>query len=142
MKCAIAVGIAALCGFALLTPLPAQTKRSVLDGVYTSGQASRGKLVYFEICAECHGEDLAGDVETRPLAGADFVVNWKGGTLFTLFERIRTTMPADSPGLLKRQEYTDVLAFILQANKYPEGKDELSSRSEDLRSIQFEPPKP
>ncbi|HYA15951.1 MAG TPA: cytochrome c [Bryobacteraceae bacterium] len=121
--------------------LRAQSARSVRDGVYNEAQAARGRIAYSQICMECHGRDLTGDVETRPLIGDEFTTNWSEGSLLRLFDRIRITMPADKAGTLSRQQVADILAFILQSNTFPAGKDELSTRSEVLDQIKFEIPK-
>ena len=121
--------------------LRAQSAKSVRDGVYNEAQAARGRVAYSQICMECHGRDLTGDVETRPLIGDEFTTNWSEGTLLRLFDRIRITMPADKAGTLSRQQVADILAFILQSNSFPAGKDELPTRSEILDQIKFEIPK-
>ena len=121
--------------------LRGQSAKSVRDGVYDEAQAARGRVLYSQICMECHGRDLTGDVETRPLVGDEFTTNWSEGTLLRLFDRIRITMPADKAGTLTRQQVADILAFILQSNTFPAGKDELTTRSELLDQIKFEIPK-
>ncbi len=55
-----------------------------------------------------------------------------------LFERIRTTMPLNNPGVLSRDQYADILAFVLKSNGYPAGERELYRRSEFLNTIRFE----
>src|SRR5215831_4689712 len=91
-----------------------QTARSVSDGVYTTAQADRGKLLSGEECARCHSESLGGGEAAPPLAGEAFVARWQNAG--DLFEKIRTTMPTDSPGRLGRREYADILAYILSVN--------------------------
>src|SRR6266446_5257109 len=87
--------------------------RSVWDGVYTKEQAQRGQPLYNQNCAACHGPTLEGIEMAPPLAGPDFLDKWAGQTLGDLFERLRTTMPADKPGRLSREVNTDITAFIL-----------------------------
>ena len=41
---------------------------------------------------------------------------WNGQTLDGLFEMVRTSMPEENPGSLRRQDYADVLAFIFKKN--------------------------
>ncbi len=122
--------------------LCAQTSRSVWDGVYTPEQAKRGETLYANQCASCHGATLNGGESAPPLTGGEFFSNWDGLTLGDLFERIRTTMPADHPGKLTREQDADVLAFILSVNRFPEGKSELDHRTEVLRQIKLEAVKP
>lgn len=120
----------------------AQTTRSVWDGVYTSEQASRGADMYSSQCASCHGTDLTGGESAPPLTGGGFTSNWNGLTVGDLFERIRTSMPANNPGRLTRDQNADVLAFILSANQFPAGKAELARQTEALKLIRFETVKP
>jgi mono/diheme cytochrome c family protein len=120
----------------------AQTSRSVREGVYSEEQAKRGRITYSEHCLECHGRDLRGDVENRPLTGGEFFSNWDGLPVLTLFDRIKNTMPGDTPGTLSRQQVADILAFVLQFDGLPAGKTELGTRAEVLGQIRIETPKP
>src|SRR5690242_11275151 len=115
---------------------------SVWDGVYTEEQAKRGEEVYKKECAACHGAELTGGESAPPLTGGAFQANWNGLTLGDLFDRIRKTMPQAKPGSLTRQQDSDVLAFMLSANKFPAGKTELYRQSEMLKEIRFETKKP
>ena len=121
--------------FAALVAL-GQTPRSVWDGVYTTVQAGRGKLLSGEECARCHSESLGGGEAAPALAGEAFVARWQNAG--ELFEKIRTTMPTDSPGRLGRQEYIDILAYILSVNKFPAGAKELPKETAELNSIRIE----
>jgi quinoprotein glucose dehydrogenase len=110
----------------------------VLDGVYTEVQAARGAAGFAQNCAVCHGASLGGVAEAPALAGAQFVSDFNGLTVGDLFERMRTTMPLNNPGALNRDQYADILAFMLKANGYPAGDRELYRRSEFLNTIRFE----
>lgn len=112
------------------------------DGVFTEEQAKRGEPVYQKECGTCHGDALTGGESAPPLSGGAFLANWNGLTLGDLFDRIRKTMPQTSPGKLTKQQYADVLAFMLSVNKFPAGKAELYKQSEMLREIRFESAKP
>jgi mono/diheme cytochrome c family protein len=120
---------------------PAET-HSVWDGVYTEEQAKRGETVYQKECAACHGAQLTGGESAPPLTGGVFQANWNGLTLGDLFDRIRKTMPLSKPNSLPRQQVADVLAFMLNNNKFPAGKTELYRQSEMLKEIRFETKKP
>jgi S-disulfanyl-L-cysteine oxidoreductase SoxD len=121
---------------------PAETTRSVWDGVYTEEQAKRGEEIYKKECASCHADTLVGGGGAAPLTGGTFLSNWNGLTLGDLYDRIRKTMPQGSPGKLNKQQDADVLAYLLSFNKFPAGKTELQKQVEFLREIRFEATKP
>jgi hypothetical protein len=47
-------------------------------------------------------------------------------------------MPKDKPGSLGTGAYVDVVAYLLQANKFPSGAKELDRNSEQLAAIVIE----
>jgi cytochrome c len=110
---------------ALAQQAPAEDQRTVWDGVYNEGQAERGQVLYTEACSGCHAADLRGDNTSPSLIGQSFAFLWGGSTLLALFERIQERMPPDRPGTLSAQTYRDIMAFILRANTYPTGAQEL-----------------
>ena len=107
------------------------------DGVGTDVQIKRGADTYSMQCAACHDSQLAGSGTAPALAGTDFSANWKDETVGSLFERIRATMPADNPGSLKRDQVADLVAFILNFNKYPVGQKDLPTDFESLKAIKI-----
>jgi mono/diheme cytochrome c family protein len=111
---------------------------SVWDGIYSAEQARKGEALYHQECASCHGEKLEGRGQAPPLTGSDFTMDWNGMTVDDLFEKMQTSMPADQPGHLSREQNATLLAFILSANKFPAGAAELSTDGERLRQIRFE----
>jgi S-disulfanyl-L-cysteine oxidoreductase SoxD len=116
-------------------PAPA---RSVWDGVYTAEQAKRGETLYAQYCSSCHGSTFEGGEMAPPLAGGSFNANWNGLSLGDLAERIRISMPQNSPGSLSRQQYVDILATMLGGGEFPQGKNELPREVEVLKQIAFE----
>lgn len=106
---------------------------SVWDGIYTEEQAARGTEQYKENCAACHGSSLEGQGMAPALAGDTFVNMWNGRSVDDLFIRIQTTMPLDGPGRLTSPATRDIVAFLLQANKFPAGKTDLPARN-DLKA--------
>ena len=119
-----------------------QEKRSVWSGVYSSEQAKRGEGTYAESCAACHGATLEGGEMAPPLVGGLFNSNWNGLTLGDLMERTRIGMPQNNPGSLSRQQYADILAFMLATGQFPAGQAELPRETEVLKLITFEASKP
>ena len=126
--------------FGLCVVLWAQTsQRSVWDGIYTEQQARRGRSLYQEHCADCHGEELEGDAEAPALSGGTFLTNWNGLTLGSLFQRIRRDMPLNgNVGKLGPAVSADILAYMLEVNRFPAGAAELSSSGIALDQIRFE----
>jgi quinoprotein glucose dehydrogenase len=118
--------------------LGAQTVRSTWDGVYTQAQADRGKGIYAHECLECHGADLEGDPENPPLTEPAFVYKWNTLSAADLFERIHRDMPMDRPGTLTRQRAADLVAFLLNFNKFPTGARELPADTAALRQIRID----
>jgi len=115
---------------------------SVWDGVYTAGQATRGAALYADNCASCHGTALGGGESAPPLTGGEFMANWNGLTVGDLFDRVRTTMPADRPGRLTREQNADIIAFMLNVSQFPPGKTELAHQTEVLKQIRIQATKP
>ena len=140
-----------VCLIALVVPVtistarvPAQTAdaRTVWDGVYTAEQAQRGDPLYAQYCSACHGTVLEGGEMAPPLAGGPFNANWNGLPLGDLFDRTRVSMPQNNPGSLSRQQYADILAFMLKVGDFPAGAMELSRQTELLKEIRFVSTKP
>jgi mono/diheme cytochrome c family protein len=139
----ILVSLLAVGPCAIPTPLAAQaqTKQSVWDGVYTDGQADRGRAQYAQRCAMCHGPVLEGNGEAPPLTG-EFIPDWAGMSLADLHDKIRITMPLNAPGTLTPAAASDVLAYILKADGFPAGSRELGSDLASLGAISFDVSKP
>jgi len=113
-------------------------ERTVWDGIYTEEQATRGEALYGEHCVRCHGATLQGNGEgAKSLTDATFKSTWNGISMGALFDRVRLSMPQDKPGSLTRQQVADLLAFILRANRFPAGKDELVRQTDLLNAIVF-----
>jgi len=108
---------------------------TVWDKVYTDAQAARGKEAYMAECSACHAEDLGGSGYAPAMKGSEFTAAWGDKTLGDFFDRARRLMPPDNPGSLAPEKYRDVIAFILQENKYPAGDRELAASPAALRAI-------
>ena len=119
-----------------------QTSKSVWDGVFSAAQAKRGQERYAAQCAVCHGDTLSGGESAPPLAGGEFLSNWNGLSVGDLFDRTRATMPQSRPGSLSREANAEIIAFILNSNQFPAGKDDMPQASEVLREIKVEAVKP
>ncbi len=83
-------------------------------GIALSAQdATRGGALYKQQCVSCHGEGLEGR-SGPPLTGGDFRSRWPASDLT---DKIRNTMPQNSPGTLNATQAADLTAYIQQAGK-------------------------
>ncbi len=112
-------------------------QKTTQDGIYTEAQAARGEAVYGRSCASCHGTNLEGGGQAPALADKEFTNEWNDQPLSDLFQRIRTTMPGDAPGTLKRAEVADVLAFMLKKGNDPAGTTELPADAAALKQVTY-----
>jgi cytochrome c553 len=81
-------------------------------------EATRGGTLYEQQCATCHGDGLEGR-SGPPLAGGDFRSRWPTSDLV---DKIKNTMPQDSPGKLTTGQAADLAAYIQEAGKQQAGK--------------------
>ena len=109
--------------------------KSVWDGVYSKEQADRGKKSYNSLCARCHGETLLGNDAAKPLVGKEFLERWEGKSVSDLVELTRTNMPSDGPGKLTRKQSTELATYVLSANGFPAGTNELAPELAVLDAI-------
>lgn len=100
--------------------------KSVDDGVFTADQVAAGQIVYDSQCKTCHNMRFYRDT----------LRSWNNQPLLYLWEAIMGTMPADNPGSLMFEEYTDVIAYILHEQGFPAGETKLDpDNGMDLISI-------
>jgi hypothetical protein len=106
----------------------------IWNGVFTAEQADRGKANFTTSCVRCHGQNLAGG--TGPsLTGQRFMSSWENENVYRLFVKIRDTMPPNFGTALTDEAKLDVVSYILQANGFPAGGQELRIDSDALESI-------
>jgi mono/diheme cytochrome c family protein len=115
---------------------------TVWDGLYTAAQAARGKDLYSDKCALCHGADLGGHEMAPALAGSTFLDNWSSQSVGDLAVRIHNSMPLNDPGSLRVRQVADIVAYILGNNGFPAGSVELASEPMLLQQISIVPEKP
>ena len=101
---------------------------AIWSGVYSASQAKRGQLEYGRSCEHCHGASLTGNPtdEVPSLVADGFMFHWKGRTVQDLFARLSKSMPSDSPGSLDAGAYLDLVAYLLEANGFPSGQQDLN----------------
>jgi mono/diheme cytochrome c family protein len=110
-------------------------KKTTFDGVFTEAQAERGKQNFLAgRCGGCHKLDLTGD-RGPALKGDDFLAHWDNGSVVTLFDKIRETMPPNGANEVTDDAKADIVAYLLQQNGFPAGKAELRAEPESLGII-------
>lgn len=140
MKTPFSVTTALLAGFTLAlvgsmsVAMRAQAKpdpKSILDRIYSVAQAQRGESRFKQSCSSCHtGNSFAGGM---------FAERWAGQTMAEAFEFVSNNMPENDPGGLKKEDYADVLAYILALNAYPVGNDDLPTDRDTLKQYEVVP---
>ena len=146
MKLRVLFGVLAVIWLAGVTQFSARAEqaaapgaaKSVWDGVFTAAQAERGAAAFKTACSECHGNDLAGDGFAPALTGSDFMGNWNELSVGDLFERIRISMPPSGPSAVTPADKADIVAHIMNVNKFPAGQAELEPKTEVLKGIKIE----
>jgi cytochrome c len=108
-------------------------------GEYSMAQADRGADAYQRACATCHKADLRGDAdaEVPALVDDEFLVAWERLSIGDLMTRVSRTMPGNRPGSLTRREYLDIVAFLLRANRFPSGPNDLPDDDNALSKLFF-----
>lgn len=130
MKRQLCIGLGWIVLTALLAVAQEEEVRSVQSGVFTAAQAERGGKVFQTTCQDCHQPEEFSD-------GA-YMDGWSGQTAIDLIEQIRSTMPQDNPGSLKRKDYVDIAAYLFQLNALPTGDGEMDT--ENAKTILIEGP--
>jgi mono/diheme cytochrome c family protein len=92
-----------------------------------AAQATRGRALYDEKCADCHANRMWGQ-------------DWPEKSVFDVYDVVKNFMPEDNPGSLSAAQTRDILAYILQNNKLPAGKVELPEAEADLKQIALATP--
>jgi mono/diheme cytochrome c family protein len=141
------IGVFAIMGAAALTASLATVHASqgamktTWDGVYSEAQAGRGEAIYTDKCAKCHGPDGSGG-DAPDLVGGGFMSDFDGSTMAEIFDRTRSSMPADNPTSLGRDEAATLMSYLLKLNGFPTGATDLSSDAGALGQIKFVAIKP
>jgi alcohol dehydrogenase (cytochrome c) len=118
VKTRIMLGAAVIAAFGLIVSQLVAQQRGAQQrpaGPYMAEQALAGRAAYQANCASCHAPDLSGR-EGPQLAGANFMSQWGDKTTGDLIGFMRATMPPGAGGSLPDQTYTNLAAFILDAN--------------------------
>lgn len=137
LKITAALGAAAVVFVLLPHHAGAQDAKPAL---YTADQATAGAAVYQQSCASCHGAALEG-VSAPALKGSAFgdMATAQSLTVDSLLEVTAASMPQSDPGSLKPDEYSAVVAYVLQQNGYPAGSTPLAAHAAGLSDAKVTP---
>ena len=105
--------------------LNAEENITTNDRIYSKQQAKMGESLYKDNCLICHDNKYF-----RPVFRA-----WEDQSLHTFYLVMSSSMPESNPGSLSRQEYIDILAYMLSLNRYSSGKEALLPSTEILSNI-------
>jgi mono/diheme cytochrome c family protein len=108
-------------------PEPAKPETPAVDTKAIDEQVAKGKGLYADKCASCHGDAGEGGGKTPAVVGKDALPleapktskkrkGVKFETAADVFAWTKKNMPLKKPGSLTDEEYTAILAFDLVAN--------------------------
>lgn len=86
--------------------------KTLKDGVFTAAQVEAGAAVYDSSCKNCHDMKFYQNTLRQ----------WSNQPVLYLWETVFGTMPADNPGSLMFEDYTNVLAYIFSEQGFPAGE--------------------
>ena len=128
---ALSSSLVSVVAMSAASPAGAEDPRTIVDRVYSVPQAERGEALFKKSCSSCHTPSEFG--------GGSFAERWDCQTMAEAFEFVSNAMPENDPGGLKKEEYADVLAYILRINAYPAGYDELPTDPVALKKLGIAP---
>lgn len=112
------------------TPAPTPAAPSTgVAAVYTAEQADEGELLFRDFCSGCHSPS--------EFQGQGFLGSWGGRTAYDFHGFISQNMPEDAPGMLKPQEYADIVAYVFELNDFPAGSSRLTADEARLRTVRI-----
>ena len=108
--------------------------------LYLPKQASAGAKLYDANCASCHGERLEGGVGPA-LSGRAFRTLAKDTklTVGDVFSWVSVQMPLNQPASLKKEQYVEIMAYLLKFNGYPAGSKPLSYDAANRSDLKMSP---
>ena len=127
--------------FALTTCSPRDDKKSfqppvnASNGLFSLSQVKQGSQLYATYCASCHGNELRGTEGGIALIGDRFMSKWQEQTLGTLYSLTKNTMPKTNPNSLDNGSYSALVAFMLNANGFTPGENELTRNWRSLNIL-------
>jgi nitrate/TMAO reductase-like tetraheme cytochrome c subunit len=103
-------------------------------GWYTEEQAATGAKTFAQSCSPCHGANLEGGAGPA-LKGASWQQLYGGAKLLTVWGEIKGPMAQYAGTTFTAKESLDLLAYLLQQNALPAGKQALADTRELSETI-------
>jgi nitrate/TMAO reductase-like tetraheme cytochrome c subunit len=100
-----------------------------VNGWFTTEQASAGEKLYQAQCGNCHGAKLEGG-SGPSLSGAAWHQMYAGAKLLTVWGEIKGPMAQYAGTTYTAQQSLDILAYLLQQNGLPSGRQPLTDTRE------------
>jgi mono/diheme cytochrome c family protein len=123
--------VATVCSAALiayaLSGAAAATSKASAPALYSKAQVAMGAKLYASKCAQCHGENLEGNV--GPALRGPNMVRLAQKTKLSIadfFQFMALQMPLNAPASLPKDQYASIMAYILARNGYPPGPKPLT----------------
>ncbi|HEY0339315.1 MAG TPA: PQQ-binding-like beta-propeller repeat protein, partial [Steroidobacteraceae bacterium] len=105
---------------------------------FTVSQVERGKGLYAQNCASCHGKTLEAGEFGPALKGGAFLDRWGGRPVSELAAYLHASMPPGQAGELNNAAYAALVALLLDSNGAIVGDRELPA--DPLASIAMRVP--
>jgi mono/diheme cytochrome c family protein len=100
-----------------------------LTGWYSADQAEAGGRLFERDCSTCHGAQLQGNIGPA-LRGAAWNQSFGGAKLLTVWGEVKGPMADYAHTAFSTQQSLDILAYLLQQNGLPAGKEPLADTRE------------
>jgi polar amino acid transport system substrate-binding protein len=100
-------------------PPPGQTtpaESPTLQSTIAADLSTQGQKVYANSCARCHGASGQGGTASAIWGSSASLGKYNTGQ--GLFTFISTTMPFNAPGKLSKEQYQQLLVYILVQNQF------------------------
>jgi alcohol dehydrogenase (cytochrome c) len=132
-----------LIAFSVVICLPAQRAGNAAEPTaQRAAQVERGQSSFLQNCASCHGRNLDNGEFAPAVKGRSFLNHWGARPVSEFAAYLRANMPPGRTGELSKDDYTALVAFIMNANGASSDATSLPTDSAALTAIRLpgEPP--
>ncbi len=129
--------------FSVVICLSAQRAANAVEPTaQRTAQVERGQSSFLQNCASCHGRNLDNGEFAPAVKGRSFLNHWGARPVSEFAAYLRANMPPGRTGELSKDDYTALVAFIMNANGASSDAESLPPDSAALTAIRMpgEPP--